>query len=91
MAETEKKAEAKIRKEGKAQEASSSYVFAAYTSVAVFAPVPDAGVALFYAHALAARISVDAFAAVSYAFAALSYTDTAANTLTENTPRQRRC
>ena len=37
MAETEKKAEAKIWKEGKAQEASSSYVFAASTSVAVFA------------------------------------------------------
>ena len=36
-AETEKKAEEKIRKEGKGQEVSSSYAFAAYTSVAVFA------------------------------------------------------
>ena len=36
-AETEKKAEEKIRKEGKAQEVSLSYAFAAYTYVAVFA------------------------------------------------------
>ena len=59
------------------------YAFLAYASIAMFAAMPDAAVALFHTHALAARMFVNVFDAVSYAFAALLYTDTTVNTSTE--------